>query len=350
MSLVLPVVLTGLLFAPLVFSTSALADQNRTGIYFPLFTPPGPVWDDMLAYRNAHPMLPWVAVIDPHHGPGPYFDSEYAQNIAKLQAQNVTVLGYVSTLWGARSADAIKDDIRIYHDWYHVDGIMLDEMVGKSGLEGHYWSLTQYAKSLGMKLVIGNVGTNAAPTYIGAVDAIGTIEGTGTPPLSWLEGWHAKYDKSNYLYITYSQSWVDQDFVAESAKHVGWLYITDNTLPFPYDTFPSYFDEVVSALDPQGNNSLRNLSVKSFDLTGNSLDGMVASIDAAGQSQHMPLTYVGHQGLRTPSQLLAIRRMPLTTGRMEVPILQGPLSSTHPRSSGPIIGSPQLRPCLQALS
>ncbi|MEO9296312.1 MAG: spherulation-specific family 4 protein [Nitrososphaera sp.] len=282
--------------APLVLGASCAFAQDRTGIYFPLFTPPGPVWDNMLEYRKAHPSLPWIAVVDPHHGPGAHFDADYGQNIAKLQNQNVTVLGYVSTLWGARPADAIMQDIRNYHEWYRVDGIMLDEMVSDPGFEGHYFGLSQYAKSLGMKLVIGNVGTNISPTYVGTVDSIGTVEGDGTPPLSWLEGWHNEYDKRNFLYITYSQSWIDRDFVAESAKHVGSLYITDDTMPFPYDTFPSYFDEIVSVLDPRGDNSLRNLSVKSFDLLGNSLNGIMASIDNATDLRSLPFTYVSGQG------------------------------------------------------
>lgn len=290
----LTVAFAALLTTPLVLGAGAAAAPARTGVYFPLFTPPGPVWDNMLAYREAHPSLPWVAVVDPHHGPGTQFDPTYAQSIAKLQAQNVTVLGYVSTLWGAKPADAIEGDIRSYHDWYRVDGIMLDEMVSNPGFEGHYYGLAKYAKSLGMKLVIGNVGTNIAPTYIGTVDSIGTVEGDGTPPLSWLEGWQAQYDKSNFLYITYSQGWVDRDFITKSAQRVGSLYITDDTMPFPYDTFPSYFDEVVSALDPQGDDSLRNLSVKSFDLSGNSLDGMTATVD--GASQRTPLTYVAGRG------------------------------------------------------
>ena len=73
------------------------------------------------------------------------------------------------------------------------------------------------------------------------------------------------------------------------------LYITDDTMPLPYGTFPSYFDEVVSALDQQGDNSLRNLCVKSFGLLGNSLDGVMASVDNV-DSGHTPLTYVENRG------------------------------------------------------
>jgi hypothetical protein len=280
-------------------SAPAIAD-NKTGIYFALFAPPGPLWDNMLVYRNAHPSLPWIAIVDPHHGPGQKLDANYSKNIAKLQAAHVVVLGYVSTRWGERSADLIKTDIGRYKEWYHVDGIMLDEMVSAPGLEGHYSGLTNYAKSLGLSPVIGNVGTNISPSYVGTVDSIGTSEGDGIPPLSWLKGWHLNYSRNSFVYIAYSQSWIDREYVAKSAKYVKFLYITDDTMPFPYDSFPSYFDEVVSVLDPQGQNNLRNLSIKTQDLLGNSLNGTLATVSNGKDtlaSQPTPLTYVGSKGL-----------------------------------------------------
>lgn len=270
-------------------------------IYFPLFAPPGPLWNNMLIYRQAHPSLAWIAVIDPHHGPGQQYDPIYAQNIAKLQANNVTVLGYVSTFWSQKDPELVKQDISKYKEWYNVDGIMLDEMVSFPGAEGLYSGYTNYAKSLGLSPVIGNVGTNTLPSYVGTVDAIGTIEGDRTPPLGWLKGWQLDYDKSNFLYITYSQSWIDKKFVSESAKYVGALYITDDKLPFPYDNFPAFLDEIVVVLDPHGQNDLRNLSVRASDLLGNDLNGTLADVsDATGTpitaSSTTPLTYVGKQG------------------------------------------------------
>jgi hypothetical protein len=253
---------------------------QRAGVYFPLFAHPGPLWDNMLVYRQAHPSLPWVAVVDPLHGPGKQYDATYARSIKKLQEADVTVLGYVSTRWAQKPPDAVKDDISKYKEWYGVDGIMLDEMISNPGFEGLYSNYTSYAKSLGMGLVIGNVGTNVSPSYAGTVDAISTVEGDRTPPLSWLKGWQLNYDRSNFVYIAYSQSWIDPKYVAESTKYVGMLYITDDTMPFPYDDFPAYFDEVLAVLDPQGNNSLRNLSVRASDLLGNaSLEGMPVKVE-----------------------------------------------------------------------
>lgn len=293
------------LAAPETRRTVVKAIPSRTGIYFPLFAPPGPLWDNMLTHRNAHPSLPWIAIVDPHHGPGAQYDANYAENINKLQAANVTVLGYVSTLWAARPPELVKADIDRYKEWYNVDGIMLDEMISDPGFEGMYSGFADHAKSKGMSIVIGNVGTNISPSYASTVDAISTVEGDRTPPLSWLKGWQSNYDKSNFVYITYSQSWIDKEYVAESAKHVGSLYITDDTMPFPYDNFPTFLDEVLEMLDPQGNNDLRTLSVRTSDLRGEDLDGILVTASSPSLEEgdnnsgistallSTPLAYVG---------------------------------------------------------
>lgn len=272
-------------------------ESVRAGIYFPLFDHPGPLWENMLIYRNAHPELPWVAIVDPSHGPGEQYDSNYARNIQRLQAANVTVLGYVSTLWAGKSPDLVKEDIGKYKDWYNVDGILLDEMISAPGFEGLYSNFTTYAKSLGMSPVIGNVGTDISPTYAGTVDSISTVEGDRTPPLGRLKGWQLNYDKSNFLYITYSQSWIDPEYIAESTNYVDSIYITDDTMPFPYDDFPAYLDEVVAVLDPQGNNNLRTLSVRASDLRGDSLEGTLATVSPADNTittLQTPLAHVGN--------------------------------------------------------
>lgn len=288
-----------ILFSLPAVTSKQVHEEPKTAIYFPLFKRPGPLWDDMIKYRQAHPSLPWIVILNPSNGPGMKYNPNYAGNVSKLKVADMTILGYVSTGWGARSADDIKDDIRNYKDWYGVDGIMLDEMVSRSGSEGHYSNITNYARSLQMKLVFGNVGTGISPTYIGTVDSIGTSEGHGVPPINWHKGWHLDYDKSNFFLVAYSQSYVDKKYVAEISKYVGSIYITDDQLPDPYDEFPSYFDEFLSALDPQSKDNLKNLTVRSFDILGNTLEGMNETISSNGSSlttRVTPFTIVSSSG------------------------------------------------------
>ncbi|MEO9294873.1 MAG: PQQ-dependent sugar dehydrogenase [Nitrososphaera sp.] len=48
----------------------ASGSNSSTAVYFPLFAPPGPLWDNMLIYRQSHPSLAWIAIVDPPMGQG----------------------------------------------------------------------------------------------------------------------------------------------------------------------------------------------------------------------------------------------------------------------------------------
>ena len=42
---------------------------------------------------------------------------------------------------------------------------------------------------------------------------------------------------------------VDPAFVAAARAKVGFIYLTDDTLPNPWDTLPAYFPELLGALE-----------------------------------------------------------------------------------------------------
>ena len=273
-------------------------DYGKTGIFFPLFGLPGSMWDDMLQYRLAHPSLPWIAVVNPLNGPGDGNNYVYETYINKMQTANIQVVGYVSTFWGAVPPEKVKSDIDKWKDYYHVDGIFIDEMSNKAGDVKYYKDVTAYAKSIGIKLVIGNTGTDATPEYVGAVDNIVISEGYGAPTLSRLGGWHVNYDKKNFSYIAYSQSTVDRQYVATSSSFASYIYITDNHYPNPYDEIPSHFDELLALLDPGVKSDMHNVVAKGVDLAGKPVNGTLEiSLDgnkvASGKGW---VTFLGTEG------------------------------------------------------
>jgi hypothetical protein len=118
--------------------------------------------------------------------------------------------------------------------------------------------VTAYAKSIGMKMTMGNPGTDVPRSYIGTVDVINITEGRGYMPMSWLQycigcsssGWHHLEDKRNFAYIRYDISTLNTTFETESAKWVGLLYIhTGNDSNGRWFTVPPYFGTLVSTLD-----------------------------------------------------------------------------------------------------
>jgi hypothetical protein len=263
------------------WSTSVPVDYSKTGVFFPLFTQPGRFWDQMLEYRMEHPSLPWISVINPDNGPGKRPNPLYVQHLQDLKEAKVLVLGYVSTYWAAVPIETAKEDIRKYKEFYNLDGIFIDEMSNLKEFVPYYRELVSYAKSLGLNYTIGNTGTDAAPEYVGVVDNIVISEGYGVPTLSRLAGWHADHDKSNFSYIAHSQTTVDKVFISTAKDFASFVYVTDDTMPNPYNKFPSYFDDLLQVLDPKAKNNLHNLAIKSVDLAGAPVNGTLQISSAA---------------------------------------------------------------------
>jgi hypothetical protein len=251
--------------APAPAPSSGGGIQNlipKTGAFVALYMYPGGSGDDhwqkVYDVKRAHPSVPIVAVFNPSSGPGSYDNSVFSSWVDKLRSVGVIMLGYTHDDYGARSLSALRTDVDKYKNWYNADGIFIDEFTNKAGYESHYRDLTNYAKSRGMKMTMGNPGTDVPRSYIGTVDVINITEGRGYMPISWLQwcigcsgsGWHDDYDKRNFSYIRYDISWLDTNFVNNSANWVGLMYIhTGNDSNGRWFTVPPYFDEMVAELD-----------------------------------------------------------------------------------------------------
>ena len=176
-------------------TTQSTTTTGSTGVMVPLYVYPGSDWTQVIQIKNAHPSVPIVAIINPNSGPGSSSDSNYLSGIQQLQAAGVKVLGYVYTSYGARSTTSVHADIDSYNNWYHVNGIFFDEMANTSGLETYYSNLSNYVKSLGMTMTVGNPGTDTLSSYIGTVDVLDIYENPGMPSLTSLTGWHTRLSK-----------------------------------------------------------------------------------------------------------------------------------------------------------
>ncbi|SRR5579885_315277 len=230
-----------------------MATADPTGVMVPLYTYPGQTWDTVIQAKNANPAVPVVAIINPSNGPGSY-DPNYASGITSLKQAGIIVLGYVFTGYGSRDAGSIESDINSYKNWYGVNGIFFDEMSNVAGQEGYYKNLSEYAKSQGLAMTVGNPGADTAASYIGTMDNIIIYENWGLPTSTYLAGWHTSYSKDNFAIIPYGVSSLDSSYVAAAAAYVKYIYITDDSLPNPWDSVPSYFGALVSAVNAADGN------------------------------------------------------------------------------------------------
>jgi len=122
-----------------------------------------------------------IIVLNPSNGPGDSRNPEYASRSQQAQARGVRILGYVHTSYanGTVKLGTAKTWIDEYYDWYHVDGILLDEANStcyQSALS-YYQSLYQHTKAKpGLALVVLNPGNPTGECYATISDVIVTFE------------------------------------------------------------------------------------------------------------------------------------------------------------------------------
>lgn len=302
----LSVILLGSSLAPAIHSVPAFAATSTTGIIVPLYTyPTSSTWDTMVKVKSSYPSVPTIAIINPSSGPGSSKDSNYGDGIKKLQNAGITVLGYVYTSYSSRAATAVKADIDKYKSLYpSINGIFFDEMANWEGKESYYKGLTSYAKSKGYSFTVGNPGADTISSYVGTVDNIVIYEREGKPSLSYLKGWHLNYDKKNFSMLPYKVGSLDKTYVTSSAAYVGYMFLTSDDLPNPWDSLPSYYSTLASTINSanKAGSTLASYTttIRSVDLGGSSLNGMWVTIRSSDgttlKSGYTPLSFTAQSG------------------------------------------------------
>jgi hypothetical protein len=224
---------------------------SASGTIVPLYSyPTDPSWQAIAQAKSQHPKVTVRAIINPNSGPGASKDPAFASGIGALDTAGVEVLAYVATTYGKKPAADVHTEMDTYGSFYTgLKGIFFDEMSNTPGDEAYYQELSQYAKTKGYSVTVGNPGSDVPESFIGAVDTIFIYESAGAPDLSKLPAYYAQHDKHSYGVIPYAVPTLDAAFVASARDDVGFIYVTDDDLPNPWDTLPGYFPSLLAALE-----------------------------------------------------------------------------------------------------
>jgi len=215
------------------------------------FDPPGGDWARMETQASKMPGRLW-AIANPNSGPGSQLDPSYTAAIATMHADSGKVIGYVWTNYGAVAVGTVESQIDLWYQFYPaLDGIFLDGQSNVAGGEPYYLQLYTYIKQKNSgALVVGNPGTNTLESYLfyngqRVTDVICIFE-TNVGFDSWSpSSWTSKYSRDNFYVIAYNTtlSQLVGRVQRAASSNVGWTYLTDATLPNPYDALPAYFEE-----------------------------------------------------------------------------------------------------------
>jgi len=209
-------------------------------------------WNQM---TTAVATIPITAILNPASGPGAASDPNYASAVDALRAAGGEVIGYVHTSYGARSSAAVLAEVNSYASFYHLDGIFVDEMDNTLGSLNYYTGLYSSIKAAHPTWsVFGNPGTTTLEQYLTgpAADVLTVFEGDGVNyPGYTPSSWNFNYDRSHFANVIYNVSTaavMQSDVALAAARNAGYVYVTDDNLPNPYDSLPSYWDQEVSKI------------------------------------------------------------------------------------------------------
>jgi hypothetical protein len=220
---------------------------------------PGASWDSLIASANAGTSI--IAIINPNNGPvtsGP--PSNWVTYMNKMKAANIDMVGYVHTSYGDRSISDVKADIDVYANKYAgLKGIFLDEVSNSASDIPYYQQAYTYIMSKsGYIHDILNPGASTDQGYLAVSSSIVIYEsdagGYKSPTTSWVKCAPNAAAKAGYKYkfsaIVYGASQSQMSSIASQMSNagIGMVYITDKTLPNPYDPLPSYWSAEASAV------------------------------------------------------------------------------------------------------
>jgi hypothetical protein len=218
--------------------------------FYPSF--PDPLWTQM---EDAAPTVAF-AVLNPASGAGAAPDPNYVSQVAATRAAGVAVIGYVYSSYATRDAALLETDIDHYYEWYGVDGIFIDEASNNCADQPYYASLDDYVKAKGgTGLTVINPGTVTPECYAAAADILLNFEGSDESYQSWAPlGWEAGYDPSRFWHLVYGTAEAEMPAVVlqSQARGAGYVYVTPDLLPNPWDTLPgpTYWASELAMVQP----------------------------------------------------------------------------------------------------
>jgi hypothetical protein len=218
-----------------------------------------------------------IAVANPSNGPGTAADSGYASAVRNASAAGAKVLGYVDTGYFGTTGRTTRDgrtsvaawtaqidaDVANWYAWYGssgLAGIFFDDALGDCGSGDAHVNLYTGINSTTKQahpgaFTVDNPGSPAESCYASAADVLVMFENTYSVYSTWTApDWELNYgnpDKFWHLvYDTPTQSDMDNAVALSKQRDAGYLYVTPDDLPNPWDTLPTgayWSDELAEA-------------------------------------------------------------------------------------------------------
>lgn len=232
------------------------------------FYPSNNRWQE-LCDRLYRQLTSAVLVMNPSSGPGNARDDNYRSAVEYARTRRQRVIGYVTTRNPAneiRPLAEVSAEIDRYYTFYPgIGGVFFDEMSNNPGNKAKYQAFYTWAKGKSpTALVVGNPGipaTHGGPENDGAwqvtspavADVVVVFEGpwarspgdAATLPeyRTWsAPAWVFSRPAATFAHLVYESpddTTTRSICTTSSRRNAGWIYVTRDRRPNPWDTPPS---------------------------------------------------------------------------------------------------------------
>ncbi|MFN0241849.1 MAG: spherulation-specific family 4 protein [Planctomycetota bacterium] len=218
---------------------------------------PGSPWERLNATAAAHPGR-IVAIANVFNGPGIALSPAWRYAFQTFRGSGGALIGYVYSSYGARPIADVKAEIDLWFTWYGVDGIFIDEMSNVAGAhEAYYAELNDHVQALlPDALVISNPGKATEPSYLthptGSLTSALCIYESDDAELRWKsDAWVQQFDRRHFCAFAYETEEYKWRAAVDNAwrQNCGFVYVTDDLWPNPWDTMPAYFESLAAYID-----------------------------------------------------------------------------------------------------
>jgi len=250
-SLVWKCALLAALFVTLVAAKSPPAKAVLCQkMFIPAYFYPGSLWTQA---TSGAPVVD-VMIMNPASGPGTSQNPDYVTAVNNAKAAGIKVIGYVHTSYGSRDIDVVKGEIDLYKQWYGVNGIFLDEVSSSASDLPYYQNVSDYIRSTNGTYVALNPGTVPDQGYVSLGDTTVIFEGSYNTYKTWsAPSWVFNYPASKFTHLVYatstSKNMKDAILTRSKNRNAGYVYVTNDVLPNPWDTLPSYWSTELSYIN-----------------------------------------------------------------------------------------------------